>query len=230
METTVVQGVRARARAALTAEIKAAAKRQVAASGAASLSVRAVARELGMVSSGVYRYYPSRDDLLTALIVDAYNDVGELAEGAAAGSAPFVARWVAMAGAIRGWALAYPHDYALVYGSPVPGYRAPETTVPAAARVGVVALQLLDDGVVAGEVRSDASAELPTRVRTDLDDLREATAPHVPDDVLVRGLGAWAQLFGTITLELFGHMHNVIHDYDAFFDVQMREAAARVAG
>jgi AcrR family transcriptional regulator len=229
METGVAQGVRARTRAALTAEIKAAAKRQVAESGAASLSLRAVARELGMVSSAVYRYYPSRDELLTALIVDAYNDVGAVAEVAAAGSAPFLGRWLAMARAIRGWARTYPHDYALVYGSPVPGYRAPEATVPAAARVALVALGLLEDGVVAGDVRSEASAGLPGPVRDDLDGIRQAAAPHVPDDVLARGLGAWAQLFGTITLELFGHMHNVIHDYDAYFDVQMREAAARVA-
>jgi len=230
METGLAQGVRARARVALTAEIKSAAKRQVAESGAASLSLRAVARELGMASSAVYRYYPSRDDLLTDLIVDAYNDVGAIAEVAAAGSAPFVARWLAMARAIRGWALTYPHDYALVYGSPVPGYRAPEVTIPAAARVALVALGLLEDGLVGGEVRSDPSAKLSRAVRSDLDALRQAAAPHVPDDVLARGLGAWAQLFGTITLELFGHMHNVIHDYDAYFDVQMRQAADRVAG
>jgi len=230
METGVARGVRFRTRAALTEEIKAAAKRQVAESGAASLSLRAVARELGMVSSAVYRYYPSRDELLTALIVDAYNDVGAIAEVAAEGSAPFVARWLAMAHAIRGWARTYPHDYALVYGSPVPGYRAPEVTVPAAARVALVALGLLEDGVLSREVRSDPAAGLPGPVRSDLDAIRQVAAPHVPDDVLARGLGAWAQLFGTITLELFGHMHNMIHDYDSYFDVQMREAAARVAG
>ena len=226
----MAHGVRARARAALTAEIKAAARRQVAESGAASLSLRAVARELGMVSSAVYRYYPSRDELLTALIVDAYNDVGAVAEAAAAGDAPFAERWAAVAGAIRDWARRNPHDYALVYGSPVPGYRAPEVTIPAAARVGVVALGLLEDGVVAGEVRPDPAAALPAPVRDDLAVLRRAVAPHVPDDVLVRGLGAWAQMFGTITLELFGHMHNVIHDLDAFFALQMRQAALRVAG
>ena len=117
---------RARARAELTQEIKAVARRQLAQSGAPSISLRSVARELGMVSSAVYRYFPSRDDLLTSLIVDAYDAVGSAGEQALArGRGAVTSRWLRVAEAIRGWALANPHEYALIYGSPVPGYRAP---------------------------------------------------------------------------------------------------------
>jgi AcrR family transcriptional regulator len=227
-----VRTARDRARAEVTAEIKAAARRQLAEVGASALSLRAVARELGMVSSAVYRYFPSRDELLTVLIIDAYDAVGAAAEAAAAdrrgGLRP---RWLRLARAVRAWAVASPHEYALVYGSPVPGYRAPETTVPAAARVSLAALGIVADAVVAGEVAVDAGGEpLPKSIRHDLAALRDTAAPGVPDDVLLRTMGAWAQLFGAITFDLFGHLHGVISDMDAWFDHEMRAAAAMIAG
>lgn len=144
---STAQGARARARNEITAAIKDAARRQLAAEGAAKLSLRAVARELGMVSSALYRYFPSRDDLLTALIIDAYDSLGEAAETvhAAVPAAEFTRRWTAVCEAVRGWALAHPHEYALIYGSPVPGYSAPMTTVPAASRVGLLLIAVVRD-------------------------------------------------------------------------------------
>src|SRR5262245_31282308 len=147
------QTARARARAELTIEIKEEARRQLAAEGAQRLSLRAVARELGMVSSALYRYFPSRDDLLTALIIDAYNALGESAEQAAAQAPPadFRGRWHACATAVRGWALAHPHEYALIYGSPVPGYQAPAETIAPAGRVALVIGAVLVDAWQASE-------------------------------------------------------------------------------
>src|SRR5947207_15382093 len=109
---------RERVRAELTREITETARRHLATEGAAGLSLRAVARDLGMVSSAIYRYFPSRDDLLTALIIDGYNAVGAAVE-AAEGAVPrldFPGRWFATCRALRAWALAHPHEYALVYG------------------------------------------------------------------------------------------------------------------
>src|SRR5215212_10452622 len=128
----VAPGVRARVRAELTREIAEVARQHLASDGAAALSLRAVARELGMASSAVYRYFPSRDDLLTRLIIDGYDDLGAEAEGADDPAAPPLERWLSVCRAVRTWALAHPHEYALLYGSPVPGYRAPTDTVPAA--------------------------------------------------------------------------------------------------
>ena len=134
--TTTAPTARARARAEITDEIKSVARRQLAEQGSAALSLRAVAREVGMVSSAVYRYFPSRDDLLTVLIVDAYDAVGAAAEQALAARrrGGVVSRWVGVSAAIRTWALAHPHEYALIYGSPVPGYAAPQDTIDPAAR------------------------------------------------------------------------------------------------
>ena len=178
-----------------------------------------------MVSSAVYRYFPSRDDLLTALIIDAYDAVGECAE--AADEAARDRGVGALAARLRSrspWALANAHEYALIYGSPVPGYAAPEATIGPASRVPLVLLRLLVDGVASGEVVAGDTPPMSRVVRSDLAELRRTAAPSVPDAVLSRALGVWAQVLGTINLEMFGHLHNVIHDYDAFFTLQMRRA------
>jgi len=220
--------MRARLRAELTAEIKDTARRHMAEQGSAALSLRAIARELGMVSSAIYRYFPSRDDLLTALIVDAYDAVAEVAEqaDAAAQRRGVGTRWVAVAGAIRDWAAAHPAEYGLIYGSPVPGYQAPADTIAPALRVSMVFINLVADGARSGEIVAGGSVPMPRTVHADLAAMRAAVAPDVPDQVLSRALLVWTQLFGAITFELFGHLHNVIHDYDGFFDVQMRRSAA----
>src|SRR5580692_3150677 len=118
METKgVVQNARQRVRAAVSADIVAEARRQLAVEGAAALSLRAVARQLGMASSAMYRYFPSRDELLTALIVEGYDALAEVAEAAAAtaGTTAYK-RFRTVCRAIRGWAFDHPHEYALLYG------------------------------------------------------------------------------------------------------------------
>lgn len=209
---------RERARVELTREIRDVAREQLARDGAANLSLRAVSREMGMVSSALYRYYTSRDDLLTALIIDAYEAIGAAAEQADA-SRPahdLAGRWTAVGRAVRGWALEHPHEYALVYGSPVPGYRAPTATIDPAGRVIRVLGGLLRDGY------EGAGRTGPVRVRRklapDLARVRHAVAPEVPDDVLVTGLMAWTQLFGAVSFELFGHFENVVDERAALFD------------
>jgi AcrR family transcriptional regulator len=223
--------VRDRVRAEMTDEIKAVARRQLAEQGAAALSLRAVAREVGLVSSAVYRYFPSRDDLITALIIDAYDAVGAAAEAteptgrARPGPAE---RWQALARAVRSWAQENRHEYALVYGSPIPGYAAPRDTVDPATRVDFVFLRLLADGVASGEIEPGPNGRLPRTVRADLSRLRDTAGLDLPDPVLLRGLSVWAELFGSISLELFGHFQNVIDDGDGWFEAQMTRAGRRL--
>lgn len=211
---------RDRVRTELTREIKDEARRQLATHSAGQLSLRAVARRLGMVSSALYRYFPSRDDLLTALIVDAYDALGVAAEAADAGrpAADVRGRWRAVCHALRSWALTHPHEYALVYGSPVPGYRAPQDTVAPASRGVLVLLRVIRDGWATGPIApafeappaAPALAEQTAR-------LAETIAPELPAPVLTRALIAWTQLFGMISFELFGHLVGSIDPSDAFF-------------
>jgi AcrR family transcriptional regulator len=218
--------IRARVRAEMLDEIKAIARRHLAEQGA-NLSLRAVARDLGMVSSAIYRYYPSRDELLTALILDAYHALGaavETAEAAVPRSDP-TGRWLAACHAVRDWALARPHEYALIYGTPVPGYRAPGDTVPAASRSTAVLGRILQDAAEAGTLRDAPGGDLPAEVDADVARIGEALCPAVPHPVLSRALGAWVQLFGMISFELFGQFANTIEARTAFFDHQMRVQA-----
>jgi AcrR family transcriptional regulator len=218
---------RERARAELTAEITDLARAQLATVGAAGLSLRAVARELGMASSAMYRYFPSRDDLLTRLIIDGYDALGTAAEEADDPSAGPLDRWLTVCRAVRGWALAHPHEYALLYGSPVPGYSAPRDTVPAAARVGLVLGRVLGDAAHAGAL-PEASGRSTGTVSADLTEALGGEHPALDDRVRSRALLAWSGLFGAVSFELFGHFVGSVTDADAFFDDAMRDLAGLI--
>ena len=215
---------RERVRVELTREITDAARRQLADVGAAALSLRAVAREVGMVSSAVYRYFPSRDDLLTRLIIDGYDDLGAAAEAADDRTAPPSERWLAVCRAVRRWARTHPHEYALLYGSPVPGYSAPPDTVPAAARVGLLLGRVLGDAARAGML-PEASGTTTGTLSPDLVEALGGAQPGLDDRVRARALLGWSSLFGAVSFELFGHFVGSVTDADAFFDDAMRDLA-----
>jgi AcrR family transcriptional regulator len=219
---------RERVRAELTEEITDAARRQLAEVGAAALSLRAVAREVGMVSSAVYRYFPSRDDLLTRLIIDGYDDLGAAAEAADEPSAAPADRWLAVCRAVRGWALTHPHEYALLYGSPVPGYQAPKDTVPAASRVGIVLGRILGDAAHAGLLAAGSGERDPGLVSDDAVAVLGGEHPALDETVRVRALLAWSALYGAISFELFGHFVGSVEDGDRFFDRAMADLAGLI--
>ncbi|MFP5022591.1 TetR/AcrR family transcriptional regulator [Pseudonocardia phyllosphaerae] len=221
---------RERARAELVAEITAAARRQLAETGAAALSMRAVSREIGMVSSALHRYFPTRDDLLTALIVQSYDALGDAVEAAAGAADPAdpAARWRAVTGAVRGWALAHPHEYALLYGSPVPGYRAPADTVTPAGRVIAPMIAVLGDAHAAGLLDVPDG---PAPSAADVAGLQGALdgARDLPGPALAAAVTAWTGLFGHVSFELFGQFDNAIADRDAMFDATVTRLG-RLAG
>jgi AcrR family transcriptional regulator len=228
--TSAPRTARDRARAELTNEIKAVGLRHLEEHGAAGVSLRAVARDLGMVSSAVYRYFPSRDHLLTALIIDAYHALGEAVETAEAAvdRADVAERFATVGRAARAWARANPHQYGLVYGSPVPGYAAPEDTIGPATRVAFVLRDVLRDAWRSGALRAPTTMPRSAAVWADLHRLAADFFTDVPEAVVARGLLAWTQLFGGINFELFGHLHTVITDYDAWYEELLAEMVAFV--
>ena len=122
-----------------------------------------------MASSAVYRYFPSRDELLTELLVIIYGELADLLEAADAACerADLSGRWRTLGSTLRGWAVSAPHEYALLYGSPVPGYAAPEATVAPSARVTGVLIGLavdLDVDRAADDRRSPTSARRPASI------------------------------------------------------------------
>jgi AcrR family transcriptional regulator len=240
---SVPRTARERARAEITAEIIEAGRRHLATDGAAGLSLRAIARELGMASSAVYRYMASRDELLTKLIIDAYDSLGATAEATEAlqDRRDLIGRWSAICQAVRNWAIANPNEYALIYGSPVPGYVAPADTIAPASRVSNLLVQILieavarqeatpgRDGAVAGHEGCGPVADAAHRA---LAPIRAYMSAGVPDAVMQTGLMVWAGLFGIVSFELFGQFHNVVGegpgDREAFFAECVRHWAAQL--
>lgn len=216
------QTARERARAELTREIKGEARRQLAEVGALGLSLRAVARELGMVSSALYRYFSSREQLLTALIVDAYNAIGEAAEAADDAKASALERWEAIWHAVRAWAKAHPHEYALIYGSPIPGYQAPQDTVTPAGRVALALVAVLRDADTSVETEA---GEVASELRAQLTAVAEVLQVNLGPETASRLVMAWTQLFGMISFELFGQYVGSVDPSDAFFAHGARQMA-----
>jgi AcrR family transcriptional regulator len=223
-------GIRARNRAAIEAEILDLGRQHLARQGAAALSLRAIARDLGMVSSALYRYVASRDDLLTLLIVAAFTSLGDAVEQAhgEVPEADLTARWQAIGRALRSWGLDHPHEYALVYGSPVPDYQAPsEQTTGPGTRVLALLTSLLADATRTGHLARDA---YETHLTEDLAPLARTAAGPLLDDAffegsgldaetLMTGLAAWSLLMGAVSAEVFGHLGaDTITDRNAYFE------------
>ncbi|SHG51013.1 TetR/AcrR family transcriptional regulator [Streptoalloteichus hindustanus] len=196
---------RERYREQTRSEAKRIAVEQLAASGPAGISLNSIARSMGITGPALYRYFAGRDELLTELIRDAYHDLADAVAGSVQGSvrrAP-ATRLREMATTMRDWALAQPHRYLLLFGTPVPGYAAPEETIGAAHRTMAAILDVLAEL---------APPELATRPRRSALDRQLAAwgerqgAGHLPPAVLRRGLAVWSRLHGVVSLEIEGHL------------------------
>ncbi|WP_205860547.1 TetR/AcrR family transcriptional regulator [Phycicoccus sp. HDW14] len=191
---------RAEHRQAVEARIVEIGRRHLASEGAAGLSLRAVTRDLGMVSSAVYRYVANRDELLTLLLVDAYTEQADAVDAAVAGAAgrSWDERIVVGGMAFREWAVRDPSSYALLYGSPVPGYEAPaERTVEPGTRVVITLAGLVDEGVREGSVPVDGPVPIAhAGLSDDLVRVAAETGLGAGPDVLARALTLWAVLVG----------------------------------
>jgi len=220
------QSARARVRAELTSEIQRAASAALAREGAAALSLRGVARELGMAPSALYRYFASRDELLTALIVGAYDSLADAIESAVAEGADDIDRWVGAAVAMRSWAFERPHEWALLYGSPVPGYHAPERTIPAALRVPRALSGIVESALSGGRLRPGSDPCPSSRACAGVAPIAAGLPTSLPPEAIVRVLAGWELLAGAISLELFGHFAGGFADPDAVFEHVARTAGA----
>lgn len=218
---------RAATRAANVERIKMTARGLLVRHGASGLSLREVAREMNQSSSALYRYFPNRDELLTSLIIDAYNDLGAATERAEARMprADLLGRWRTSCRAIRRWAHSHPHEYALIFGSPIPGYQAPEATVAAASRVIKVTTT-----IVADRFRTQpGDPDCPPSGRRLLEwENISRLMPGVPPEVAVRAIFVWTEIFGFLSFELFGHLVGSVRSPEAMFARLINETASYV--
>ncbi|WUR80932.1 TetR/AcrR family transcriptional regulator [Streptomyces phaeochromogenes] len=206
---------RERYRAQVRTEIKERAWEQIATAGATALSLNAIAKQMGMSGPALYRYFAGRDELITELIRDAYSSLGDALRTAAESGADLAA----LAHALREWALADPHRYFLIYGTPVPGYHAPDDVTGIAK--GIMATLL------------DACAALPsdgpaTPFDTHLESHSQWAAGHpAPPAALHRGLALWTRLHGVLSLELAGHFNGMGFDPTLLYEAELDDLLSR---
>ncbi|NKY42969.1 TetR/AcrR family transcriptional regulator [Nocardia cerradoensis] len=197
---------RSRARARTMDEIVRIGREHLAVHGAAALSLRAVARDLGVVSSAVYRYVRSRDELLTMLVVDGYTELADAVDAAlAAAPADGATRLRVLAHAVRDWALAEPARYGLLFGTPVPGYDAPaqETTAPGTRVIGSL-LNIVETACRTGELATpDPIPAVPAELAADIERIRAEFGLEMPNWAMARTLTVWTGLFGAVSFDVF---------------------------
>lgn len=217
-------GKRQDARDRIEAQIIELGRRHLVTDGAAGLSLRAIARDLGMVSSAVYRYVANRDELLTLLLVDAYSELADSVDAARAGARGWREQLRAMARAARRWAVERPASWALLYGSPVPGYQAPrERTVGPGTRVVGAVFDTIADGIAAGDITPSEWA-VAQPLSSDFERLRGEFGFTGDDNAVASALLVWAGLIGAISLEVFGQYGpDTFADPEAVFDLQVEQ-------
>lgn len=229
----MTQTRRERVRAETTVEIKEIAVQQMAEQGAASLSLRSIAREMGMSAPALYHYFPNRDALVTALIVDAYNSLAAALRAAneEQESGNYNGRFRAVTHAYREWALAHRAEYALIYGTPIPGYVAPreETTMPAAG-VNLVIGYILNEAFKAGKLTlPDAYFNVSPTLQVELD----ALAAMIPEENVVSAgvlltVYIFSRLHGLVWGELDEHFAPKIADSGELFEIEILEMCDRL--
>lgn len=202
------KGRRDRLRAETTAEIKKVALALMASGGPDAITLRAIAREMGMTANAIYGYFATRDDLVTTLISNVYTSLADTVDAAPAQDP--AARIQAWAHAFRNWALANPEGFRLIYGDPVPGYRPPEGgAAPEAARrvcTGITALAAA--AWPHAELRySDSDFEWSDFDLGLLDKVRPAF-PDLPPAAVALALRIWSHLHGQVSLEVYGHLQS----------------------
>ncbi|MET9604195.1 WHG domain-containing protein [Streptomyces sp. NPDC006512] len=206
-----------------SAAIKATARQLLVKLGAGGLSLDAVAGDSGLALADVEAVFPHRDDLLTALVIDAYDDSAaamEAADEAArAAGAPAGARLLAVTRALRAWSFANSAEFTLIYGSPVPGYHAPQDTVPPASRTPAVLAGIVRAALEAGELTPPRRAVpgppllLPEAVEL------FGGVPEAPfSDLVERGIVLWSGLVGLLVFQVFSRTHDSVRDESAYFD------------
>ncbi len=212
----MVQTRRERLREATYEEIKSVAQKQMREQGAVALSLRGIATEMGLTAPALYRYFNSRDELVTALIVDAYNSLADALSVANATKAheDYGGRFLAISLAFRQWALEHPQDFSLIYGNPIPGYHAPEEiTTPAAWRSNSQFLQLLNDAWREGKITIPPEyTGLASSFYTRLEEWAGSRGLTIPATLMQIALTGWGQIQGMVSLELNGQFDYLEHD------------------
>jgi AcrR family transcriptional regulator len=216
---------RERLRTATVAEIKDLARRLLVSGGPTAISLRAIAREMGMTAPAIYRYFPSLDALVVELTEDLYAELTEDVQAVRDPAAPPLDQLTAMARAFRQWSLANPAEFGLMFGNPVPGVARFEgdcaTPEHAGARFGAPFLAALTDLYWTDHFPGPPIEVLESHLGHHLAPLAATAGIDVPLPVVYAYLSAWTRLYGLVAMEVFGHLRWAMDDVTPLFDVEL---------
>lgn len=206
-------------------DIKKAARTQMAHYGTAGITLRGIARELGMTAPALYHYFSSLDELITSLVIDAFESLASTMQEASTNPQlqTISAKTKATMLAYRGWALMHPIDFQLIFGNPIPGYAAPaEITTPLARRPFETLLELIVEGWESGEFHIPPDYEsLPETILNNLQVFQQSIGNAIPPGYLYFLIVSWSRGHGMVMLELFEHSTQILGDTAAFYEFEV---------
>jgi AcrR family transcriptional regulator len=210
-----------------TAEIKSIALKCMAAGGPSAISLRAIAREMGMTAGAIYSYFANRDDLITALTADVYESLAQTLEAShrnAPSDSP-AAQLLAHAHAYRAWAVAHPDEFRLIYGDPVPGYQPPQggAAQEAEHRLCAVLLELVASAWPRASASQEAGDYDWSDFQPSLATLTRESFPDLPPAAVALCLRLWSRMHGLLTLEIYGHLRHQVTDPAKLYESDMRD-------
>ncbi len=207
-------------------QIKVAARSLMEEHGTAGLTLRGVARLLGVTAPAIYNYFPRMEDLITALIVDAFTDLAENMEKARsdANEQTIAEQITAMVMAYRNWAIRHPIDFLLIFGNPIPGYQAPEDiTTPLARRPFLGLFELYTEALEKGElVIPEPYQQIPTNILKHIAGWIPGSTHRMPGGLVLLLMSGWSRIHGLVSLELLHHTGPVIGDTAALYEVEIK--------
>jgi AcrR family transcriptional regulator len=223
---------RQRQRAATVTEIKAVARALLVDRGSASLSLRAIAREMGVTAPALYRYFDGHEALVEALAADFYNEVSDSMEAATAqvpadqpdAGTQVALRLIAAATAFRSWSVAHPAEFSLIFGTPIPGVALDDENSAACIagrRFGLVFAALFLQLWAVRPFAVPDLTELDPRLVPQLDAYRQRLGVDLPIPVVYVFLSCWARIYGLVTMEVFGHLTFALQDPEPAFATEL---------
>ncbi len=235
---------RDRVRAATTQEIIQTARRLLVEQGPTAVTLRAIAREMGMTAPALYRYFDSHEELLKSLVADIFTELANHVRGAvhaarqAAGADVSEAELMAVmliAGAreFRAWTLQHVPEFSMIFGSPLPGLEvvhemSTDPTVDCGYQFGQVFLDLFGNLFRKRPFPIPADDEIEPSLRRQLARYREVAATDLPLGALETFLRCWVLLYGTVSLEAFGHMKFALDDASPMFELMLTDLAQMI--
>lgn len=219
---------RDRLRGSTVDEILGVARRQLVASGPTGISLRAIAREMGMTAPALYRYFDSLEDLVAALVAACYDDLTAaiVAERDTYADQPVGVRMIACSRAFRRWALAHTPEFSLLFGTPIPELSTdPEgPSEEAGRRFGAVFGALFVELWATAPFAIPDDADIEPRLAAGLAECQvKMGIGDLPLGAVLAYMSSWVKLYGAVTMEVFGHLKFATDDGEPLFELTLRE-------